>query len=175
MAGSYLSTRSRSFVTRTGARKQVQQNQTRTLSAQETEGKVDSLMIQFVFDLHKPLEQNIQSYLTAVRESNPAEYRVTMFMLLTCLNAAKTAAWTIYRSKPLGRMAGSDPGIPVAVFNKTVGDMKRAGIIGTCKGGEEVFLSNAAWDLYTKEHATKTTNPFVALASSTTTSTEVSK
>jgi hypothetical protein len=50
--------------------------------------------------------------------------------------------------------------------------MKRAGIIGMAKGGDVVFLSNAAWELYTKKNAA---NQLVidALAGSTTPSTEV--
>lgn len=108
----------------------------------------------FSFDVRKTLERNIESYLTAVRESNPQEYRITMFMLFTRLNCSRTAAF-ILKQRELGQreLTSPDSGIPVAVFNKTIGDMKRVGIIGTCKGGEEVFLSNAAWELHVKEEA----------------------
>lgn len=37
-------------------------------------------------------------------------------------------------------------------FNKVIADMKRTGIIGTTKGGEKVFLSEAAWDSCKEEY-----------------------
>ena len=46
-------------------------------------------------------------------------------------------------------------GLPTGAFNKIIGDMKKAGIIGTAKGGEVVFLSNAAWELHQAKQAVK--------------------
>jgi len=112
----------------------------------------------FAFDLNKPLEQNVQSYLTAVREADSVNYRVTMFALYTDL---KKSMATVISSIPpkhgivLYRNYYRDNDIPVAFFNKTIGDLKKVGIIGTCKGGEEVFLSNAAWELHVTSTAVK--------------------
>ncbi len=113
-------------------------------------------MLQYEFNLLIPLEQNIQSYLTAVRKANPEEYRVTMFTLFTNLNAARVVAISRWRNRHTGRADWpQDTGIAVATFNKTIGDLKKVGIIGTCKGGEEAFLSNAAWELHVATSASK--------------------
>ena len=100
----------------------------------------------FEFDLLKPLEWNIQSYLEQVRLANPKSYRVRMFDIFTGINAARAIAFTA-KKDARGYDSRLDYGIPVAVFNKTIGDMKKVGIIGTAKGGEEVYLSDAAWEL----------------------------
>ncbi len=106
--------------------------------------------MKFEYDISQLFEQNLRAYLTAARESNPTVYRVTAFMLFSDLNASRAAAWVdFYKRNPLQRRpATPDYGITATTFNKTIGDLKKVGIIGTCKGGEEVFLSNAAWELH---------------------------
>ena len=42
---------------------------------------------------------------------------------------------------------GRDGVITTGFFSRIVGDMKRTGIIGTAKGGEVLFLTNAYWKL----------------------------
>jgi hypothetical protein len=126
--------------------------------------------MQYVLNTSMPLEDHIQRYLTAVRVENPEHYRVPVFTLYVELKEALIrgdGSKVFYPSRYFRTWE-----LPVALFNKTIGDLKKVGIIGAAKGGEEVFLSNAAWELYTKNHAV---NPFDAPASSTTPSTEVSK
>jgi hypothetical protein len=74
------------------------------------------------------LESIIRTYLTDMRTANPINYTVPMLTLYTFASA-------------------NGSGVTAASFNKAIGDMKKAGIIGTAKGGEVVFLSNAAWSL----------------------------
>jgi hypothetical protein len=95
----------------------------------------------FKFDNTKPLEYNVREYLTYVRRMNPTNFHVQTFQLYTDLSDAVTSALpnqNLYRFR--------DAGLPVAAFNKTIGDMKKAGIVGTTKNSQEVFLSDIAWD-----------------------------
>jgi CRP-like cAMP-binding protein len=110
------------------------------------------------------LESLIRGYLTGKRLNDPDNYAITM---LTLYEYVTTVVLEHHR-------AALYLGLPTGIFNKIVGDMKRAGIIGMAKGGDIVFLSNAAWELYTKKNAS---NQLVinVLAGSTTTSNEVSK
>jgi hypothetical protein len=123
----------------------VQQKSNAHPQRKRNRGKGNKIM-QYLFDTSIPLEEHIQSYLTSVRLENPLAYRVPVFTLYTELKEAllnsngKTFPKIFYPTRYFKTWD-----LPVAVFNKTVGDMKRAGIIGTCKGGEEVFLSNAAF------------------------------
>jgi hypothetical protein len=84
----------------------------------------------FQYDTHKSLEQNIREYLTDYRLSNAPNFRVPMFALYT-------------------KMGEGFSNLSAAVFNKVIGDMKKAGIVQTIHG-QEVFLSDAAWQLYCK-------------------------
>ena len=74
------------------------------------------------------LEGIIRDQLTKVREDRPDNYTVSTFSLFTFVTHANS-------------------GVTAAEFNKAVGDLKRAGVVGTAKGGELVYLSNAAWEL----------------------------
>jgi hypothetical protein len=72
------------------------------------------------------LEKFIRAYLLLYRERHP-DFAVPMLLLYT------------ETENQLGTTA--------AHFNKTISDLKRAGIVGTAKGGEVVFLSDPAWKL----------------------------
>ena len=111
------------------------------------------------------LESLIRGYLTDKRLQSPDNYAITMLALYEYVTTVvlEHQQYALYL------------GLPTGIFNKIVGDMKRAGIIGMAKGGDIVFLSNAAWDLHAKKHATKATNPFDVPVSSTTASTEGGK
>ena len=75
------------------------------------------------------LEKYIRAFLTIRRANHPnGDYTVTMLVLYTVVEKAF--------------------GSTAAQFNKAVGDMKKAGVIGTARGGEVVFLSNAAWEMH---------------------------
>lgn len=124
----------------------------------------------FTFLIQQSLEHNIRTYLTEARKTNPTNYRVKTFDLFSNLQRQIDISigsipvgfiiplhWDYtspdYRRKRLvesvmSKSAGLCGRIPVALFNKTIGDLKKVGIIGTCKGGEEVFLSDAAWQLH---------------------------
>ncbi len=116
--------------------------------------------MQFTFDIHVPLEINVQSYLTSVR-NNPFTFQVAMFDLYTIMNATLSAVpWdytqnTRYRSRI----------IQAATFNKTIGDLKKVGIVSQAKNGG-LYLSDAAWELRQQSQAPKTSpkinpnNPF---------------
>ena len=103
--------------------------------------------MQFNLDTAAPLEVNIRRYLTLVRVENPEHYRVLTFSLYTELCNALTDIRIALKCAPFSHYY-KDGEIPIALFNKTIGDLKKVGIIGTCKGGEEVFLSDFAWELY---------------------------
>jgi hypothetical protein len=75
---------------------------------------------------YQKLELKIREILTRVREQSPENYTMPTFCLYEEINAS------------LGNISS-------ALFNKAVGSMKRANIIGTAKGGEVAFLSHAAW------------------------------
>ena len=105
----------------------------------------------FNFDSQAPLEDNIQSYLTSIRP-NPFASQVSMFELYTEMNEAlhrldamSTDSSRYYRSR----------NILVATFNKTIGDLKKVGIVAQNRGGE-VYLSEAAWQLYRDKELEKT-------------------
>ena len=74
------------------------------------------------------LERFIRAYLTLHREKHPFAAVSTLVLF----NSVET------------HMVGTT----AAQFNKTVGDLKRTGIVGTAKGGEALFLTDAAWNMH---------------------------
>jgi hypothetical protein len=90
----------------------------------------------FTYNPYQSLERNVQSYLTAARKANPTHYRVPTFTVYTDIQESAAAG------PPRNPVATV---ISAAQFNKCVGDLRRVGIVGTAKGGDEMFLSDAAW------------------------------
>jgi hypothetical protein len=84
----------------------------------------------FRFDLRRSVENNIKRYLIEFREANPQTYRVKMFTLYTDISTT-----------------ASDE-VPAAVFNQIISDLKRVGIVRTAQDSQEVYLSDAAWELH---------------------------
>lgn len=84
----------------------------------------------FSFNVKKQLDYNIRGTLTNVRLLNPANPRITVFSLYSILSKA-------YNTD-----------IPVVAFNKTLGDMKKIGIVSVIGHKREVFLSDDAWKEY---------------------------
>lgn len=78
------------------------------------------------------LEKYIRKFLTVQRGNHPRDYTVTTLVLYTIIE------------KTFGSTAGQ--------FNKTIGDMKKAGIVSTAKGGEIIFLSHDAWEMHVNSH-----------------------
>src|SRR5260370_37873612 len=103
--------------------------------------------MQYALNTHVSLEENIQNLLTVIRLNNPKNYRVRTFNLYTDIkNVLRQGerypdGTSIFQPSRYFRTQD----LPVAVFNKTIGDLKKVGIIGTTKGGEELFLSDVAW------------------------------
>jgi len=93
------------------------------------------------------VESRIREYLTEVRERNEVS-GVSMFDLFT-----RFGGEVVYRTRyaPIERTDIVTSGF----FNRIIADMKRAGIIGTAKGGERVFLSDAAWTLHLQKASAK--------------------
>lgn len=83
--------------------------------------------------LQRAVEEEIRLHLTEVRKANPDDYLVPTLTMYTKVSEV----W-----RPGGGFVTS------GFFNKIISSMKRAGIIGTTKGGESLFLSNTAWGLY---------------------------
>jgi hypothetical protein len=117
----------------------------------------------------RDLESTIRTHLTLVRLQNPTDYAIAMLALYEYItNIMPDMTGCLNQPLPLYAW------VSTGVFNKTIGDMKKAGVIGTAKGGDVVFLSNAAWELYAKKYATNQ-HVIKALAISAATSNEVSK
>jgi hypothetical protein len=87
--------------------------------------------------LAKELERRIQQVL----EASPDNKAISVFDLYNRFS---------------GNIQVQHPHFPTLVFgvvtsgflNRVIADMKRAGIVGTTKGGQAVFLSDAAWAQY---------------------------
>lgn len=91
----------------------------------------------FRYDLKRSLENNIKRYLVEFREANPHAYRVKMFTLYTDIS---TIAWDE---------------VPAAAFNQIISDLKRVGIVRTAQDSQEIYLSDAAWELHVASRAPK--------------------
>ena len=98
----------------------------------------------FKFNEQAPLEHNVQAYLTELTQSAlrcPFDSKyISMFDLYTELNNA--LAKVPYDYTNLSRYYKSRS-ILAATFNKTIGDLKKVGIVAQSKEG--LYLSDAAW------------------------------
>lgn len=102
----------------------------------------------FRFDYSKLLEHNIREYLTDLKLRVPETPRVLMFKLYTDLsNSLASLRYPISKFTPAPPLYKTFS-IPAALFTKTIGDMKKIGIVGTAKDSQQVFLSDSAWDEY---------------------------
>lgn len=101
----------------------------------------------FQFNHCVALEHNVTNYLTDLRLDSPAAYSILTFKLYTDLRMGAAS-----RSKEVFNLYKSGD-IPAALFNKTIGDLKKIGIVRTAKDSQYISLSDIAWAEYTR-------NPF---------------
>jgi hypothetical protein len=99
--------------------------------------------------LAQQTESRIREYLTEVRERNEVS-SVPVFDLF-----AKFGGEVSYRNPHTFQLQPRRGLITSGFFNRIIADMKRAGVIGAVKGGERVFLSDAAWALHLQKASAK--------------------
>src|SRR5258705_352667 len=99
-------------------------------------------MFSFVFNEQAPLEHNVQAYLTELTRyvsRRPFDDRcryISMFDLYNELNKALANVSLVYTNQSRYYRSRS---ILAATFNKTIGDLKKVGIVAQSKDG--IYLS----------------------------------
>lgn len=84
-----------------------------------------------VVELAKKVENAIALHLIAARLANPEDYTI----------------WRLYIYDFVVKEYSKYGIITAGFFSRIVGDMKKTGIIGTAKGGDVLFVTDAYWEL----------------------------
>jgi hypothetical protein len=85
----------------------------------------------YVVELAKKVENAITLHLIAARLANPEDYTISRLYVYD---------FVVKEYSKYGI-------ITAGFFSRIVGDMKKTGIIGTAKGGDVLFVSDAYWEL----------------------------